>query len=112
MTLYLDTPSSALDRERRGVASAAWPIAKAAARRSLQRNVTLEQVGIQVGSDLDLAQRGLQGACPAFICSDGAGMYGNWLHIAPPDRLLPLNAADGLNLLRAAFERSLRAVGS
>ncbi len=58
---------------------------------------------------LDLAQRGLQGACPAFICSGGAGMYGIWLHIAPPDRLLPLNAADGLNLLRG--ERQITVTG-
>ncbi len=58
---------------------------------------------------VDLAQHGLHGACPAFICCGDAGMYGIWLHISPPDRLLSLNTAGGLILLRG--ERQVTVTG-
>lgn len=50
---------------------------------------------------LDLDKSGRYGECPAHICCGDDRIYGVWLRISTPDRLLPVNSADGLHLLQA-----------
>jgi hypothetical protein len=50
---------------------------------------------------LDLQEQGRSGWCPAFISSGDIGLYGIWLHLSSPDRLVALNSSDGLEMLQA-----------
>lgn len=52
---------------------------------------------------LDLKADGLFGTCPAYICCGDEGIYGVWLNLSSPDRLLPVNSADGLHLLSGSW---------
>jgi hypothetical protein len=50
---------------------------------------------------LELHRAGGYGLCPASICCGEDRIYGVWLHVSTPDRLLPANSSDGLHMLQA-----------
>jgi hypothetical protein len=58
---------------------------------------------------LDLLQAGRLGSCPAYVCGGGDRYYGVFLHLGRPGCLLPVNSADGLELLAA--ERQVTVTG-
>ena len=48
--------------------------------------------------------RGLEpthGWCPGFVSSGDLGLFGIWLHLAAPERVVPVNDPDGMVLLSA-----------
>jgi hypothetical protein len=48
-----------------------------------------------------LQSRGALGWCPAFVMGGGDRLYGVFMHLGPPDRLVAVTSADGLYLLPA-----------
>jgi hypothetical protein len=58
---------------------------------------------------LDLLQAGRLGSCPAYVCGGGDRYYGVFLHLGRPGCLVPVNSADGLELLAA--ERQVTVTG-
>lgn len=50
---------------------------------------------------LALQEQGRSGWCSAFISCGDMGLYGIWLHLSSPDRIVALNSSDGLEMLQA-----------
>jgi hypothetical protein len=76
-------------------------------RRAVRVDVNGRTVGYLAREDAARYQPALlrlepaRGWCPGFVSSGELGLYGIWLHLAAPDRVVPVNSPDGLVVLAA-----------